>query len=250
MLFGIILLFSMSCIGKKTTIRYDMTSEASYEEGLRLYNQGNYKNAIEYFTNVITFNPSANVADDAQYYLGISFFKLKKYEDSIAEFELLISNYGRSEYVDDAYYYIGLSYLELSPPYYLDQELTNKAIENFDMVIHNYEYSNVINEAKEALNRARDKLARKQFEVLKFYMARKEYKSVIIYSEVIKNEYSDTQWIDDSIYISALAKFKIGQCNEAKEEINKFIEKYPNSNYINEARSLLEEIDKADKKIN
>jgi outer membrane protein assembly factor BamD len=247
MLFGIIPFFVLFCGGKKTIINYNMTSEVSYEEGLKLYNQGKYKNAIAYFMNVVTFNPSANVADDAQFYLGMSGFKLKKYEDAIAEFEILISNYGRSEYVDDAYYYIGLSYLELSPPYYLDQDLTNKAIENFNLVIQNYAYSNVINEAKDALKIARDKFARKQFDVLKFYIERKEYKSVIIYSEIIKNEYSDTQWIDDAIYYGALAKFKLGQHNEAKEEIGKFIDIYPNSNCITDAKNLLEQINKSGK---
>ncbi|MGQ9705810.1 MAG: outer membrane protein assembly factor BamD [bacterium] len=247
MLLSIIMSFIVSCGGKKLTVRYDMTAEASYEEGLKLYNQGDYKNAIEYFLNVITFNPSSHVSDDAQFYIAMSFFKMNKYEDAIAEFELLISNYGRSEYVDDAYYYIGLSYLQLSPPYYLDQELTNKAIENFNMVIQNFEYSNVISEAKEALSRARNKLAEKQFNILKFYMGRREYKSVIIYSGIMKSEYFDTIWVDDAIYIGALAMFKLGQYNEARDEINRFIERYPNSNYINNAKNLLENINKVEK---
>lgn len=237
----IVLMFS--CGGKKIMVSYDMSAEASFEEGMKLYDEGHYDKAIEYFLNVVTFNPSANIADDAQFMVGMSYYNMKKYEDAIAEFEMVISNFARSELVDDAYYYEGLSYLRLSPPYYLDQALTKTAIDKFKTVIETYQYSNVIDDAKKALYESRNKLARKEYEAESFYMRRGEYKSVIVYSELIEKDYYNTEWVDDAVYLRAIAEYKLEMYEDARTTITKLIEKYPDSEYVGDVRKLLMELD-------
>jgi tetratricopeptide (TPR) repeat protein len=81
--------------------------ELLYREGVELYNNKKYGEAIEKFYEIISVEPQMC---DACFYIGLSFFKLSDYESAMEWFEYLLEI--NPEYTQ-VYYFLGITYLKL-----------------------------------------------------------------------------------------------------------------------------------------
>lgn len=94
------------------------TIEQTVAQGLKSYEEGDFKNAIDAF----------NKAPDnlmGKLYRGLSMIELGKYDLAIGDFESII-NHNDNLFVDQAHWYLALTYLKL------DQ--TDKAEEQFSLI--------------------------------------------------------------------------------------------------------------------
>lgn len=101
---------------------------ARYERlGLKEYKNGNYKQAIEYFSKAIEYNPK-----DASLYnnRGLAYYNLQQYDKAIADYTKAIEI--RPDFAD-AYYNRGLAYFKKGSSYNLEPR--RKAISDFTKAI-------------------------------------------------------------------------------------------------------------------
>lgn len=242
-LIGILLVFSILLISscdRKSVIPIEMAPLTAMSKAKDYISEENYEDAREYLIHITSFYPGNDLADDAQYLIGDTYYREEKYENAIVEYEMLINRYPTSEFVDNAYLHLGLSYLALSPSYYLDQDITKKAITYFDEVIVGYSKSECVEEAREGKLRALNKLAKKVFKAGNFYFDRGKYKSAEIYfDEVIKN-YNNTEWYDDSMYYYGLTLMEEGKDDQAREVFIQFEDKFPDSEYSDDVKQKLQ----------
>jgi outer membrane protein assembly factor BamD len=222
----------------------ELGSAKILELGKQLLDQGKYKQAREYFYHLVNFYPGTNEAAEAQYLLSKSYFDQGKYENALVEFEVVIDRYPNCEYVDDAYYFIGCCYLNESPDLQRDLSLVQSAIDNFNTVILDYELSNRLDEAKQGLLSARNKLAQKEFYIARFYLSSKKYSAASIYFQDIAENYGDTLYVGDSIYYLGECKQKGGDIEEAKTYYQQYLSSYPYGNWVKNAQDRLAEISK------
>ena len=102
--------------------------KAGYEKlGLSEYEKGNYKQAIEYYSKAIEYNPN-----DASLYnnRGLAYYNLEQYDKAIADYTKAIEI--KSDFAD-AYYNRGLAYFRKGSPYNLEPR--KKAISDFTKAI-------------------------------------------------------------------------------------------------------------------
>jgi len=72
--------------------------------------QGNVKEATEYYDSVLKDFPGSYYADYAQYQLGIALSGEKRFDSAILAFNALIANFPQSNFLDKAHYQIALIY--------------------------------------------------------------------------------------------------------------------------------------------
>lgn len=212
----------------------------AYAKGL--YDDGDYYEAIQEFTVIVLKFSGTPLVDDAQFYLAESHFMNEEYLIAAAEYQKVVEDYPESPYVEEAFYKIGLSYSELSQRPALDQEYTHKALRQFQNFIEAYPEGEFRDKAEKQIFKLRSKLAKKQLLGGNVYRKMGIYDSAIIYYNILLDKYYDTPAAEPAMFWKAECQYKLKKYSAAIATFNGFIEKYPNSEYRDEAQTRVGEI--------
>ena len=157
--------------------------------------------AVEILGQVVENAPYGRYADLAQFKLGEAYKNQEFYEEAVLAYQKLIDDYPNSPFLEDAKYQMALCTYHVSRDPYYDQEFTDRAIEEYQKLIKKTSDIELHKEARETLNRLREKKAKSTFETAKFYEKTRHYRSAIVYYKDIVEKYSDT-----SIAVEALER--------------------------------------------
>lgn len=235
-------ILAVSC-GKKK--RKNMTSEESFDYAFKLYKKGKYEKAIQEFT-IITLNfPGSNIADDSQFYLGECYFDTKQYLLAQSEYQRLVYDFPNSEFVDDAEYKTALSLYKMAPKNTsLDITDLERALAKFQEFFEAYPKSELIPEIESKIKECRYKLAKKTFNNAETYRKIGYYGSAVIYYNFVLQKYYDTEFADDAQYRKGYSYLKAKKYSDSKRELEIFIQNYPKSVFLEEAKKKLKEAEK------
>lgn len=241
-LLPVILLILLSTACNKQTINLrELAPEDQFEEAKHIFDKRDYYKAKMQFTLIVLNNPGHRIIEQAQFYLAESHFNLKEYIQAISEYEKLIRSMPQSQFVDNARYKVGLCYYELSPMYALDQEYTEKAIQQFQLFMEEYPNSDMRPEVEKKMQEARAKLAKKQYKTGELYRKMGYYQAAVISYDYVLDEYYDTPFSDDALYWKGECSTKLMEWNDAVQSFASLIEKHPDSSYVDSARGKLSE---------
>lgn len=230
-----------ACSGRQQLSKSASPADA-YAAAKAVFDKKDYFKAKNLFTVIVLNHPAGETFEAAQYHLAESHFHLKEYVEAISEYEKLIRSMPRSGYVDDAQYKIGMCYFKLSPGYALDQEYTYKAIDQFQKFLEEYPESELRAEGEKRLSECREKLARKEFKTGELYTKMGQHKAAIISFDVVLDQYYDTSFADDALYLKALSHLKLGETETADLSLRSLLVKYPDSPYRPKAESRLKSL--------
>ena len=167
---------------------------------------GNY-DVIEIFRTVIKNAPYGELAASAQYKIGLYLQEKQLYQEARDEFEKVVNDYPNSQWAKAAQYQIALSDAKRSRDAQHDQKVTQAAVEEFKEFVKENPDAELSRQAKEHIQKLREKDAENNFVVGQFYEKQKNYKAAKIYYQTIVNEFADT-----SVASRALEKIqKLGQ---------------------------------------
>ncbi|MBN2037214.1 MAG: tetratricopeptide repeat protein [Chitinispirillaceae bacterium] len=114
----------------------------AYQNGLRLYNAGNYDKAIETWAEMLKEFPSGNYADDGTFWIAEGHYALARYPTAVIFYQKVI-DIRSSPKADDAQYKLGLCYLKMG-----QQGLAKDA---FKMLVQRYPASEYVKRAGKQL---------------------------------------------------------------------------------------------------
>ncbi len=225
--FAMLFLFisMISCSSHK--IKPDVSAEERMALAIKMFEKKHYLDAKTQFRIITLSNSGSSIADKAQFYLAECHFYLKEYILSASEYERLIKVYPNSEYVDDAKYKLGFSYYNLSPKYSLDQEYTQKAIQEFQEFLEDYHSSPLAAQVSEKLYQTREKLARKVYSAAEQYRKMGFYEAASVYFQKVLENYYDSSFGPKAQYWLGECYKKLQKNSEAMEAFATFLIKYP-----------------------
>lgn len=204
-------------------------AEERFARAKTLFEQENFQEAMTEFSIVTLQYQGSSVADDAQFYLGECRFVRGEFLLSVFEYQQLKRSYPASPLVPDAQFKLGLAYYELSPKSNLDQQYTNKAIDELQTFIEYYPSHAKAAEADSLIRNLTTRLAQKSFEVAEQYMKLEYYKAAIFYYEDVIEKYHDTEFAPLS-YLGRVEAFMARKkYPDAQTAVDEFIGKFPNS---------------------
>jgi len=237
------LLLLMGCSSSENTPQ--VSAEERYARGMKMYEDEDFLEAIDEFRVITLQFQGMALADDAQFMMGECRFQREEFVLAAYEYELLYRTMPTSEYVARARYKSAESYFNLSAPSYLDQDYTKKAIDGFQAFIEYYPTDSLVSEAEKKITELNSKLARKEFENGLIYMKMEYYRAAIVSFDYVLEHYHDTPYAEPALFRKAEALYARKKYEEAKEELERFLRKYPSSNLKDAAESLRRSIDGA-----
>lgn len=216
-----------------------LSAEKRFTVGMQLFNNGDYLDAIEEFRIVTLQFQGSTVADAAQYYLAECRLMREEYILAAYEYDQLVRTMPSSPYVSKARYKRAMCYYRLSPPSFLDQTYTRKAIDEFQSYIEYNPTDSLVHDAEAKIMEMNTKLAEKDYNDGIIYMRMDFYRAASVYFEDVIERYHDTPYAELAQLKKAEALSERKKHADAMSELEIFYKKYPNSQHKNEADELL-----------
>jgi outer membrane protein assembly factor BamD len=191
---GFVLLFNSCANQGGVKISSFYTAEEEFERAHRLLDHKKYADAALAFEQFMYNHGGSALVPDATYYQGESRFLGKEYTDAITAFERVVTEYPSSAYADRAQYRLGLCYYKESPSWELDQEMTEKAIETFQVFLVKYPQSQLVLEVKKMIAACQDKLAHKLYDSGRIYLKLRLYESARLYFRAAQQDTPISRW--------------------------------------------------------
>jgi len=207
----------IGCAGKKPMEQLSL--EERFKRGHEYLDKEKYYNAQQEFQIIVLSGSHTDLGDDAQFYLAETYFKNKEYILAISEYERLTRKMKYSEYVEKARWRICEAYVKDSPNYYHDQTSTDKALQKLQEFIDEYPNSEFSDDAKDTIQKLRNKLAEKVYHSGELYIKLHAFDSAIIAFQDLLDRYYDTD-VAEKAYVGIVQSY--AKMNDA-ENANKYL---------------------------
>ena len=201
-------------MGNLLAQNYSDREKAIFEKNLKLYTNGEYKQAEQNFSLVITKLPDSPLTTANYLMLIKSRYKLNDYTSTIENGKKFLGKYPKSSYNDDVLYSMGNSY------YHLNRYRT--AARNW---INSLEASDD--------PRMEEKLEALISRVVMYKMNDEDIQ--VLYSDIAPSE--DGEMLVNIAW--AEKEFKDGKSLSARQHLTESLQKYPESRYSTKAEKLL-----------
>jgi outer membrane protein assembly factor BamD len=220
------------------------TPEERFARAKELFDNHDYLAAISEFTVLTLQYQGSTVASDAQFYLAECRYNRGEYLLAAYEYSVLKRSYPASARVPEAQYKLALSYYNMSPKAALDQQYTKKAIDELQTFVEYYPANPLAADADLKIKELNTRLAKKAYESGVLYSKMEYYKAALLSYDAVIEKYHDTEYAP----LAYLGKVEIlmarNRYKDAEAEVQKFIDRYPNSVLRGRAEEMKKAINK------
>lgn len=230
----------LGCGGNKSLVKLDSADQ--FKLAKDAFDREKYQDAVEEFKRVLFEHPGSSYVDDAQFYLSESYRLMEDYTEAISEYQFLTRNFPESPYIEDGQFQMGVAHYRLSPPYYLDQTDSQKAIQIFEEFLTKYPASKYISEVEKFLFLVQEKLARKDLENGRLYRKRKEYSSATLYFKSLLVEFPKSNYRREANFLLAECYEWMGMKAEALETYRELL--VGEDGYVSKAKERIEKLER------
>ncbi len=247
----IVLVFG--CKSKFEKLRAGNDTGKKYQEALRLYNKKKYSKALILFDDLIQRYRGMSDAEELNYYYAYTSYRLRDYTTARYQFKNFADTYPGSAKAEECRFMAAYCYYLDSPTSSLDQDNTIRAIESLQLFINIYPKSERVAEASKLIDNLRQKLETKAFDNARLYLntgpySTENYRAAVIAFRNVLRDFPDTRYAEEVEFLTIRAQYLFGKNSyetrqgeryaEAITYANEFLEKYPKSQWADEAKAL------------
>ena len=240
-----------------------------YEYAKQCFAMGKYAAAENLLIDLITIKKGSEDAQESLYMLAMSQYMNKDYESASETFQKYFTTYTNTKLAEHAAYYVGRSLFKGSPEPRLDQTPTLGAINAFQRFLDTYPDSPMRKDAQDALFELQDKLVMKELLSAKLYYnlggyfgninsnTESNYISCIVTAQNALKFYPYSKWREEFSMLILKSKYNLAvnssrdkqveRYREAEDECYGFINEYPDSPNLTQAKKMLEKCRKITK---
>ncbi len=216
------------------------------------YDQQEYLRAYPLFEELLNLYRGTSKNQEVYYYYAMTHYGMQDYILAAYHLKSFANTFPQNDRAEECAYLAAYCYYLDSPRYSLDQSSTNKAINELQLFINQHPGSSKVDTATLYIDRLRDKLERKSFEIGKQYLKIGNYKSAIFALDNTLNDYPDTEYREEALYLQLEAHYllALNSVDEKKEEryqnalraYQAFTRWYPESDWRKDADKLKDRI--------
>lgn len=217
-----------------------------YEKGAEALGKKRWITAREYFRTLMDRYPQSAHRADAKLGIGDSFLGEKTAEAyvlGINEYREFLAFYPQNDQAHRAQYQLAMAYFQQMRGPERDQTDTRSAIQEFTTYVQRYPNGPLINEARQKLREARDRLSMSEFRVGYFYYrTQKWYPGAIDRLASILRDDPEYTHRDDVYFYLAQCLLKIQRPAEALPYLDRLLKEFVESEHLVEAKRQADEI--------
>ncbi|HLV37967.1 outer membrane protein assembly factor BamD [Xanthomarina sp.] len=224
--------------------------------GEELYNKGKYAKANKLFAQIVPNYRGKPQAEKLMFLYSNTFYEMHDYYLASYQFERFVASYPESEKVDEAAFLSGKSAYMLSPVFSKDQTETKEALEKLQVFINLFPDSEYLAEANKLVQELDFKLEKKAFEIAKQYNTiagyTADYNASIKAFDNFILEFPGSVYREDAFYYKLDSAYKVAmnsveskkqeRLEKAKVHYNNYKKNYSNSERMEEANEMIEDI--------
>lgn len=222
--------------------------EMKYTKAKEYYDKGYYIRSSQLYEELIPVVKGTDRAEEVYYYYTWSEYYLGDHILSQYHFKNYTRQFPNGRHVEECYYMNAYCYFLNSPNYKLDQTYTKNAIKEFQAFIDIYPESAKIDTCNLLIDQLRQKLERKDYEIIKQYYKLSDWKATIVATKNFIKEYPSSNYNDEMYYlmidsyytlaVNSVYSKKEERLNGAIENYVKFLDLYPKSSYLSRSESI------------
>jgi len=231
-------------------VTFDSFGE-NYQKAINYYNKSSYLSAAQLFEQLYPLSIGTPYGDTILFLFADCYFKNKDYQLAAFHFKDYTRRYPGTERTELAALNCVKACYYVSPPYEVDQSDTKYAIEEINEYIQKYPNSKYISECNDLLDELRNKLAQKDFEVIKLYYNTENYKACQIMVRNFMKDFGYSKYAPEALFTLVKNNFEFASKSiesKKKERYLACIEAYdglkiqfPNSEYVQQAKKFYDE---------
>jgi len=227
------------------------TFQEHYDKAMNFYNKKAFLSAARIFEELYPLSIGTPLGDTILFLFADSYFQNRDYQMAAFHFREYVRRYPGTERTELAALNAVKAMYYSSPEYYLDQFITLLAIDEVNLFIQNYPYSKHIEECNEILDALRDKLAKKEMEMVRMYYQTGNFEAAQIIARNFLKTYSSSKYAPEVLSILIRNNFDFARRSVERRKYHRFKDvldafemlqtRYPESNFIAESRKIADE---------
>ena len=249
--FLVIILSSSSCSFRKV-LRKGSTDE-KHEAGLQYYAEEDYFRAGSLFEDILPIIRGQERAEIVNLYYAYCQFYQSQYILSESYFKSFMTVYGRSDHLIEATYMHAYSLYMQSPESSLDQTSTILAVNALQSFLNRYPNSDYAKQTDALINELQVKLEQKAYDNAKLYYnitGIKGFRPALIVFENFEKDFPDSKFNQEIAFLDIEVRFNYARRSTRRKQkerfqdtvnsYEKFINKYPKSEYLRQGGDYYE----------
>jgi len=230
-----------------------------YEKAMKYYDSKAYLSAARIFEELYPLSIGTPLGDTILFLFADCYYQNRDYQMATFHFKDYTRRYPGTEKTELAALNAVKSMYYTSPDYNLDQFVTLLAIDEINLFIQQYPYSKYIEECNDILDEMRNKLAKKDMELVKMYYEIGYYEAAQILARNFLKIYSASKYAPEVLYIllknnydfarrsvDSKKYFRYKDCLETYEMLQL---QYPESTFIADSKKIVLDVENQIKKL-
>ena len=190
-----------------------------------------YEDARKNLQRLMNQYPDSELVISARLALAKALYLDKKYEEARTEYQRFLELHPQSERADEAHYYLGMTYSRMADTPDRDQTATQKALEEFDLLIKQMPDSPFVSDAQQRVVTAQKKLAEKEVYVAAFYFSRQNYAAAAARAAGAIQRYPGGEFEDQALYYLGESLWRLEQRDDARAAFQRLVQDHSQSEW-------------------
>jgi len=230
------------------------TPDEKYELAKLYYKKGSYERALPVFQDLMGKYRESNKVEEIYYYVAYCYYGMGDYEMAASHFYNFTESFYNSKKTEECFYMYCLCQFYASDPPYLDQDLTKRAIDNFQLFLNLFPGSSYQTQVNTHIDELRRKLKVKAYNNAMIYYQMDDFKAAIVALTVCLETYPDIEEKEEIEFLIFKSAYKyatlsvrdkqVERFNEALKYYQEYVDDYPAGSgvYSKEASQLQKKI--------
>jgi outer membrane protein assembly factor BamD len=259
------LVILLSSCGSFVKVQKSTDYDYKYEQAKQYFIQGQYNKASLLLSEQIAMLKGSDKAEESLYMLGMCYYYEGDFETAQTYFKKYYQSYPKGVYAQESHFYSGKALYETAPDPRLDQSTTILAIGEFQSFLDVYPDTKLKDETQQMIFQLQDKLAEKELYSAKLYYdlgnyfgnctsGGSNYQACVVTAQNALKEYPYSKRREDFSMLILRAKYGLAQQSVESKRIERFrdtvdeyygfINDYPESKYLKEAKKIFADADR------
>ncbi|MCC6156952.1 MAG: outer membrane protein assembly factor BamD [Deltaproteobacteria bacterium] len=205
----------------------NMSASEIYDYGSNRFEKRDYSESIEAFEKLIELYPFSTYVTRAELAIADAYFARKRWPEAAVAYKDFAERHPTNEAAPRAIHREGASHDEQRLALDRDQEETLAAEQTLARVVTQYPDYADIADARARLLKVREDLAGRERYIARFYWREKEYYASVMRWQRIVRDFSDTKFLPEALYFSALCYRKLEEPEQAERHEKMLAAKFP-----------------------